>query len=216
MITESLFLEYQTKLLKGDRTGCTIIVKKLLSSVIPIKQLYLNLFQRSLYEIGSLWETNKISVATEHLCTAITESLISLTYPYLFGSEHTGKKAIIACTPGEYHQIGARMVADYFELNGWDGYFLGANTPENELIQFIEEQQPDLLAISMSVIFSLTSLEKLTKKVHIHFPNLLIILGGQGFQWGDKNAFKTNENIYMLHSLDELDEKIFKPQSYAQ
>ena len=187
----------------------------MLSAKISIKHLYVDLFQHSLYDVGSLWETNKITVATEHLCTAITESLISLTYPYLFASEHIGKKAIIACTPGEYHQIGARMVADYFELNGWDGYFLGANTPEDELIQFITDQQPDLLAISMSVFFSLPSLEKLTNNVCKQFPNLIILLGGQGFIRGSEETFKAKENIYLLRSLDELDEKIFKPTSYA-
>ena len=121
MITENVYQEYQVKLHSGNRSGCMVIVKELLAAEIKIKDLYINLFQRSMYEVGTLWETNKISVATEHLCTAITESLINLTYPYLFSTERHGKKAIITCTPGEYHQIGARIVADYFELNGWDG-----------------------------------------------------------------------------------------------
>ena len=215
MIIEDLFREYQVKLLNGDRAGCMVIVKKLLAAKIEIKDLYVNLFQRSLYEIGSLWETNKISVAIEHLSTAITESLINLVYPHMFASEHCGKKAVITCTPGEFHQIGARMVADYFEINGWDGYFLGANTPDDDIINFIKEHKPDLLAISMSVFFSMNSLQLLIAKVRQHFPDLTILLGGQGFIWGGEKAFHAMENVHLILSLDELDKKILKPMEYV-
>jgi methanogenic corrinoid protein MtbC1 len=208
MITETIYQQYHTMLISGDRGGCKKIVRGMLDEGIQIKELYVGLFQRSLYEVGILWETNKISVAVEHLSTSITENLIALAYPYMFAAEHSGKKAVITCTPGEYHQVGARMVADYFELNGWDSYFLGSNTPDSELIKFIEDQKPDLLAISMSVFFNLNSLLILLAKVRAHFPELQILVGGQAFNWGGAGSFKSIDNILLISSLDELDEKI--------
>lgn len=210
MITEELFQEYQIKLLGGDRSGCTNIVKQLIENGIQMKELYIQLFQRSLYNVGVLWESNKVSVALEHLCTSITESLINLAYPYLFAAEHSGKKAIIICTPGEYHQVGARMVADYFELNGWDGYFLGTNTPDGELFKFIEARHPDVLAISMSVFFNLFALHQLIKNIRKHFPDLKIIIGGQGFRWGGEDSMAEFENVHLIKTLNEMDNKIFK------
>ena len=224
MITENIFQSYQKQLLTtGGRTNCKVIVKKLLTDGIQIKDLYVNLFQRSLYEVGVLWETNKISVATEHFCTAYTESLISLAYPYMFASKYQGKKAVITCTPGEHHHIAGRMVADYFELNGWDGLYLGYTTPEDEIINFTSDNYPDLLAVSMSVSFSLNSIHSLVNRVRKHFPDLPIVLGGQGFNWkgndasigGGIAAFNTMDKVYVIQSLDELDKKILKPMNSA-
>ena len=70
---------------------------------------------------------------TEHLATAISESLLNLTYPRLFAQPRNGKSAVVTCVSNEYHQIGGKMVADIFELNGWRGHFLGANMPEADL-----------------------------------------------------------------------------------
>lgn len=205
MITEDSYNAYLSDLLAGRRTECRNYVDKLINDGIKIKELYLNLFQRSLYDVGTLWESNKISVATEHLCTSITESLINLAYPLIFSAEHTGRKAVITCTPGEFHQIGARMVADYFEMFGWDGYFVGVETPTADLIKFIDEKNPDVLAVSMSVFFNLNSLADLVVTINNRFPKLDIFLGGQGFRWGGENTFKTMNRVYVIKSLNDLE-----------
>jgi len=209
MLTNELYANYQSNLLSGSRSGCAAIVNDLLRSQISIKDIYVHLFQRSMYDVGSLWENNKISVATEHLCTAITESLINLCYPAIFSADHTGKKAVIACTPSEYHQIGARMVADYFELHGWDGYFLGTETPISELIALIREKQPDLIALSVSVSYNLANLLGLIHAIRSCFPDLEVLVGGQGFRWGGTDAFQSLHNIHLITSLDELEQKYF-------
>ncbi len=214
MITDEQYSTYQSNLLSGSRSVCSQIVSDLIRSNISIKELYIHLFQRSLYEVGTLWEMNKISVATEHMCTAITESLINLCYPAIFSANHTGQKAVITCTPGEFHQIGARMVADHFELHGWDGYYLGSDTPTDELIKFTMEKQPDLLAISISVSFNLPSLMTLVQKFRDHFSDLNILIGGQGFRWGGADTFRTMENIHLITSLDELEQKFLIPRRY--
>ena len=60
MINEDIYKEYFSFLLQGDKKACTRIVQRLIDDGIELKTLYLDLFQRSLYEIGELWETNQI------------------------------------------------------------------------------------------------------------------------------------------------------------
>mgnify|MGYP006300613683 FL=1 len=150
-ITETIYEEYVDHLLSGNKVPCHQIVHQLIDMGTDIRALYEDLFQRSLYQVGELWENNRISVAHEHLATSITESLLLLVYPRLFAAEHIGRKAIISCSVNEFHQIVGKMVADMFELNGWDGYFLGANTPSGDLIQMIEEFEPDVVCLSLSI-----------------------------------------------------------------
>ncbi len=204
MITETLYSQYFTALLAGNRVQCTEIVEQLLDKNIPIYALYTDLFQRSMYEVGRLWEENKISVAVEHLTTSITESLLALVYPTIFSAPHKNKSIVVSCSANEYHQIGAKMVADVFELNGWHGYFLGANTPVTDLIKYIDNKKPDLVGLSLSIYFNLPVLSKIIDNINTHFPAQDILVGGQAFRWGGKEELHKKKNVLYLESLDKI------------
>ncbi len=87
-------------------------------------------------------------MAIEHLATTITESLLTLVYPRILLPSTSIKRRVVACVANEYHQIGAKMVADVFELNGWDGYFLGANHPSRSLLALFRRSGPHVLGLS--------------------------------------------------------------------
>ena len=205
MITDKLYREYLDLLLKGDRSQCTRIVKTLLEQEIDIKDLYLELFQTSLYDVGALWESNKISVAREHLATAITEGLLNLVYPDLFSEGDKAKTAVISCTANEYHQVGGKIVADFCELNGWNAHFLGANTPFDQLLSFIDEIRPDLVGLSMSIHSHLPRLKEGIDAIRSEYPRLDLIVGGQGFRNGISRELAPDGNIAYVRDLDELE-----------
>lgn len=181
VVDEACYRAYLDALLAGDRRRCAEIVKDLLSQDTSLKSVYLDLMQRAMYEIGTLWERNIVSVATEHLASATTEALLATVYPKLFSQAHKDRRAIIACVPHEYHQIGAMMVADLFELHHWHGFSLGANTPTADLVRIIRERDPDLVGISMSLLFNRPQLEAMLEAVSSEFPTLDLMLGGRAF-----------------------------------
>jgi len=210
LVTARIYDAYLTALLAGDRAGCTAIVEELNNADIPIKDLYLNLFQRSLYRIGELWEHHQVSVSVEHLATAITERLLTLVEPKIFSGQHRDHSVIIACVADEYHQLGARMVADLFELHGWRGYFIGANTPVQSLLSMIEQKNPALVALSLSIYSNLPSLIKALDTVRAAYPDLPILVGGQAFRWGGTDAFKRYRNVTYIATIDELEQEMEK------
>ena len=204
MITEDIYRNYLAALLAGEHGPCHAVVLSLLERGVEIKDLYLDLFQRSLYEIGEMWERRKISVAVEHIATAITESLLPLVYPMIFSAEHFDNSVVISCATNEFHQIGGKMVADFFELHGWHGYFLGANTPERDLLQMIDEKQPQLVGLSLSVYFNLPNLVKTTENLMRRWPELQIIVGGQAFRYG-ADMLSQYANVRYIPSLGDLE-----------
>ena len=210
MITTQLYQDYLSLLLKGDRIACSRIVQNFADQGIEIKTLYTDLFQKSLYAVGELWEFNKISVAKEHLVTAITEGLLNLIYPRLFEKElkKKNKKVVISCAANEFHQIGGKMAADVFELNGWDSHFLGANTPIQHMLEYIQDVKPDLVGLSVSVYFNLPSLKKGLDAIRADFRNLDILIGGQAFTRGGKDILKQYSGAHYVASLDELNTTI--------
>ena len=209
MIEEDLYQDFLKALLAGKRRQCRDMVQGLLDANIKLKVLFTDLFQRSMYQVGELWENNRITVANEHLATSITESLLNLVYPALFATEHTGKKAVISCSANEFHQIGGKMVADIFELNGWDSHFLGANLPSEDMVQYIQEVQPDVVGLSLSIIANLDHLKRGIEVVRTDFPKLDLLIGGQAFRWGGHDLIKQYTGTEYIPSLDDL-EKLIK------
>lgn len=204
MIENETYEKYFNYLIIGAKNECIAIFNEVLRKNVPVEEIYTQLFQRSLYQVGEYWEMNKISVATEHMATAITESLMIRLQPQLFLTERTGKKAVIACVANEYHQVGAKMVADIFEMYGWDGYFIGANTPFAELIRFLESKNPDVVGLSLSIYYNLPVLKKTIANIRQHFPELPIIVGGQGFRWGGSEITQEFSNVALLSGLETL------------
>lgn len=204
MISDSLYQEYLAFLIEGNKSACAKIVQRLIAEKIDLETLYIDLFGKSLYEIGDLWVANKVSVATEHLCTAITENLMTLVHPLIFNQVYTGKKAIVACVANEYHQIGGKMVADVLELCGWDTYFLGANVPVEDLLFMIDEKRPRLLCLSLSILFNMHNLDRVIRKVREKRVDLPIIIGGKAFEFATDKVVAPYHNVKLVNSLQDL------------
>ena len=204
---EQSYAAYLDRLLQGDLRGCGVIVRRLLAEGISFKDLYVNLFQRAMYRTGELWMKNEVSVAVEHLATTITLSMMTLVHPVLVDSPRNGKKAVVTCVGGEFHQIGAYMVSDTLKLHGWNSYFLGANTPVEGLLELLGEKQPDVLCLSVSLSSNIGQFKETVKKTHARFPGLDILAGGQAFL-PIKAEVNSDPHLRYLRSLDELEARI--------
>lgn len=183
-VIETLNSQFLSALLVGNRKRCAQIVEQYRRDHPPLIDLYEHVLKQSLYEVGSLWERNLISVATEHLSTALVEALLNDLYEQVLPDSYNGRTIVTACVEGETHQVGIKMVADVFEMHGWRSLFLGADVPTNELLTFVREVQPDAVALSLSVYFHVPMLEMMLTQIRSHFPTVPILIGGQAFRHG--------------------------------
>jgi len=174
---------YLGYLLAGKRREATVMISDLLTQGVSIKDIYRDIFQVSQYEVGRLWECNKITVAHEHYCTAATQQIISGLYPFIYSAKRSGKTLVACSISGELHELGIRMVTDFFEMDGWDTYYLGANMPDNELQEALIEYRADILALSVSLPIHLSKVAALIKKIRSHrdLANIKIMVGGYSF-----------------------------------
>jgi methanogenic corrinoid protein MtbC1 len=208
VITATVYQRYLAALLAGERAECTRIVQDLVAAGVGLKELYVQLFQRALYQVGELWEHQRISVAVEHLATAVTERMLTLVQTQAFSGPPRDRTIIVACVADEYHQLGGRMIADFCELRGWRGHFLGANTPLPDLLTLIGERRPNLLGLSLSIYFNLPALLQALDAVTGRYPDLPVLVGGQAFHWGGLAAVQGYPNVSHIASLAELEERL--------
>jgi len=193
-------------LLRGDRHQCSQIAAAYSGSHESIKVFYEEVVKPSMYAIGVLWEEGRISVATEHLASAIVEGVMNELYLLLARGRTSGRTLVAACVEEEKHQIGLKMVADVFEMHGWKVYFLGAELPCQELIRFMRALQPDALALSLSIYFHLPTLEQMLVRIRQAFPGMYILVGGQAFCYGGREVLAQYPGVGFVGDLDELNE----------
>ncbi len=173
--------DYTTALAVGNRGLAESIVKDKLKEGIGLIDVEVGIIQPAMYEIGNLWQQNKITVAQEHLATAISQNAIARAYALAEFADPLDKKVVCACVEGNHHGLGLRMVSDAFEISGWDSIFLGTDTPSASIIEMVDREKPDALAISISLPSQLLGLKNLVDQLHSNFQGKMpaLLAGGQ-------------------------------------
>ncbi|MFT3766369.1 MAG: cobalamin-dependent protein [Minicystis sp.] len=150
----------------------------------PVRDVYNFVFQPCQYELGRLWQMNEISIAEEHYCTAVTQLGMSLLYPRIPAAERAGHRLLATCAGGNLHEIGARFVADFFEMEGWDTIYLGATLPAEHIVRAVVENDVDVVAVSATLVSHLRAAREIVAAVR-HHPacrDVAVVLGGHPFR----------------------------------
>ncbi len=165
-------------LLIGERKAVRKLATKLSDRGLEYLHIATRLFQPALYGIGLLWERNEITVAQEHLATAVSESVLAELFLGATLAPPCGRKAVFACVEHNHHALGLRLVSDAFELEGWSVQFLGADTPSDSLIAQVDAGRPDVVGLSVSLVQQLPSLKRVVHALKAEFgercPSVLV------------------------------------------
>lgn len=194
-----IYDRFLLSLINGDRETGMAIAKASVSSLSGLNDFYLEVIQPAMYEIGALWENGEISVAREHLASALVNRIMTMQYMELMSSGTISRgTAVVTAATNEFHEIGATMVANSLEADGWKVDYLGTNTPVKELLEFVSNTTPDILAISSSMPYNLESVRDIIYEIKSwpakkqprilagglgfkNFPNLAGELGADGY-----------------------------------
>ncbi len=175
--------QYLNHLLKGRRNQAARLINQLVEKGVTVPDIYEQIFQATQYELGALWQKKLITVAHEHYCTAATQVLMARLYPVIFSRQKNGLK-LIACSVGnELHEIGIRMVSDYFEMDGWDTCYLGSHISEAHILNALHEENANLLAISATGPVQVSRVKSIIRTIRDNpdFRDLKIMVGGYLF-----------------------------------
>jgi len=177
---------YLRAILSGNRRAALGVLDRAIAEGHPIPDLYLHVLARAQHRLGELWQSNRISVADEHMASAVTQSVLSHLYPRLPRPERILGVAVVTGVEGELHQIGANMVADILETDGWSVRFLGTELPHPGIVEAVEKEGATLVAISATMLFSVGAVQELIEHLRAaalrEARHLRVIVGGRAFQ----------------------------------
>lgn len=178
-----LSFRYVSSLLDGDRHQASRLILDTVEGGVPVQDIYLDVVSPAQQEVGRLWQMNRISVAQEHYCTAATQQVMSRLHPWIFTTPRVGRRIIATSVGGELHELGMRMVADFFEMAGWDAYYLGASTPLPDLLRSISAWHPEVVAISATMSRHVAEVGEIIQAIRARpeIAEIPILVGGYPF-----------------------------------
>ena len=99
-----------------------------------------------LTELGERWQRGTASVAQEHFASNLIRGrLAGLARGW--GNGH-GPRAVLACPPGELHDLALMAFGIVLNRTGWRIDYLGTNTPVEELTRTVDARRPDLVVLA--------------------------------------------------------------------
>ncbi len=183
-------------LLARDPRKARAEVEALADDGFPLRDIYLDVLSPALQEVGARWRLGVITIAEEHLATAVVSSVMASLGPRLTKLSHVQGQAVLACTEGEFHAVGLRMVRDFLEADGWDVSDLGAVTPGAELSQLVSDMRPDVVCLSTTLTTHLSA-AKATVAALRDLPSApFIFVGGLAYAGNDELAKRLGADAF--------------------
>jgi MerR family transcriptional regulator, light-induced transcriptional regulator len=99
-----------------------------------------------LRDLGERWERGEVSVAQEHFASNVLRGrLLALARGWGRG---VGPRALLACAPGEHHELGLIAFGLALRTHGWRIEYLGAATPLDTIGDVASSLEVDLVVVS--------------------------------------------------------------------
>jgi len=147
MVKEETLARYLEALLQGDRGTCRSVIEETMQRGVPANSIYLHLIWPVMAEIERLSRTDRITSVQEHMATRINRTIVDQLQNKLPRRPAKHKKAAICCSREELQELGAQMIADLFESDGWQVRFLGGGLSNDDIFGYINEYAPDVLLV---------------------------------------------------------------------
>ena len=99
-----------------------------------------------LRDLGDRWERGEITVAQEHFASNVVRGrLLGIARGWGRG---VGPRALLACAPGEQHELGLIAFGLALRAHGWRIEYLGADTPLDTIATSPNTLDVDLVVVS--------------------------------------------------------------------
>lgn len=159
------------------------------------------IIEPAMVQIGERWQSEALTIAHEHLATAISERIVArLSVALVVAPPRSRERVLLAAIQGQQHVLGLRMVASVLEGAGFDVLFLGPDVPADALRQFVAEQQPAVVGLSATVTDQDDRLDAAVAAVRDASSQPRLMLGGQAIP----PALRDGEYAFVRSVLDVL------------
>lgn len=147
-------------------------------AVHPVETVINDVIAPAMVTIGERWHDGSLATTTEHFASSYVQGwlrhLLSLAASHRFGPS-----VVVACAPHDQHELGALMLAVLLRRAGYQVYFVGANTPVEDLHVMARGLKASCVMVSASTTESIRELQ--SRQGYLRDIAPLLVFGGAAF-----------------------------------
>lgn len=144
---EPLLTRYMQPLLAGRRAECFNLIARVIHDSHDAEELVYDVVWPAMVQIERLYRDDRIDTAIDNMACRINRTVADQLQAHLRKQPPNGKRIIITCADAEREELGAQMLADLFQADGWEPYFIGPGVPHDEILALIGRLCPSILLI---------------------------------------------------------------------
>jgi methanogenic corrinoid protein MtbC1 len=177
---------YDEVLASGDTAAVTRLVHDLLTAGAEPVSVLVDVVAAAQREVGRRWQRGEWTVAQEHAATNIAITATKVITEHVGRYPITHGKVLVACAEREWHALPAMIIDCALRAAGWDTTLLGASTSPFRLNQHLQDIGPDAVAVSCSVLGSLSTCRRFIEASTA--AGVPVLVGGPAFGDDDVRA----------------------------
>jgi len=205
---------FEQLLRSGDKGSAVLYAlerfTKCSADILCFYRFYQDFLLPPLYRWDCNSEVEAKCIWNEHMLSSTIRTIIEALYPHVVRlareqfPEPNKPKVVVLCPEEEYHDIGARVISDYFLLHGFDSIHVGANTPTKAIMAALPTLQPEFVSISVTNPIHLVSTRKMIQTIRESMQaSIQIVVGGKAFSANPSKAQEIGADK-LLESFDDI------------
>ncbi len=147
--------------LVGDYEGVKSNVQVALDAKLDPKVILADGMIAAMREVGCRFEAGDYYVPEMLIAARAMQSGMAILKPYLQQTDRKSSgKVVIGTVKGDLHEIGKNLVALMLEGAGFEVKDLGVDVPIEEFIRVVQEERPDIVAMSALLTTTMPMLQE--------------------------------------------------------
>jgi methanogenic corrinoid protein MtbC1 len=147
-------------------------------------------------DVGEMWRQGNMRVAQEHLATEILQSFLT-ELRKSHTSDSAAPRIVITTLPGQYHELGALVVAATAASEGWNVTYLGPNLPTEEIAAAVLSLKARAVALSLIYPSDDPRMGTQIESLRRHIGEGIVLIIGGAASTNHEDSIKASNAIYL-------------------
>ena len=207
MSAHDLLERFMTPLFVGDRSGARQIVAEAFEEGLTSEEILMQLVWPAMEKTQVLYRADRINTGTHHMAARLLRMLADQLTLRLERAPRNGRSMLVICSPGEPEELGAQITTDLAEAHGWTVHFAGGGVPNDEIIGWIGQIEPQVLMVYGTVPSAAPMVRQLIDMLHDVgiCPKIQIICSGGVFNRAEGLAEEIGSDLFAPDPVQALE-----------
>lgn len=163
-------------LVAGEERQVARLISGLVEDGVSMTAVARDVLVPALRDIGEEWRGGRLGISAEHRASGIVDRILGEHCPNPRGRRRGA--AVVAALSGDRHVLPTTLAAISLREDHWLVHHLGADLPPEELMRFCQEEDVDLVVLTVTV----SKLHRAAARTAVQLEKLGVraLVGGPG------------------------------------